>query len=68
MPSQWAERVASGHDLSMTEMTQLIGQIMDGTWQDEEIVELLEALNNNSPAETIRAIVDRMAFENLKSG
>ena len=43
-------KVQAGNDLSLPEMSQAIGQMMDGTWADDDIAELLLALNEKGPA------------------
>ncbi len=40
-------RVRSGQHLSMAEMAQVVGEIMGGTWKDEEIGLLLTGLRTN---------------------
>ena len=43
-------KVASGTDLSLEEMSLAIGQMMDGTWSDDDIGSLLLALNEKGPS------------------
>ncbi|WP_233216547.1 anthranilate phosphoribosyltransferase [Blastopirellula marina] len=43
-------QVEAGNDLSLAEMAQAIGQMMDGTWADDDIAALLLALNEKGPS------------------
>ncbi|MBI1247044.1 anthranilate phosphoribosyltransferase [bacterium] len=44
------QKVQSGNDLALEEMSAAIGQMMEGTWSDDDIAALLLALNDKGPS------------------
>lgn len=48
--SEVIAKVQAGNDLSLDEMSHAIGQMMNGTWADDDIGSLLLALNEKGPS------------------